>query len=184
MAHGILQRRRLAPAFAFFLGGLLCGLSALAGFGTLHAAVMPKKDRHLALPFTLKDANGKPVKLADYRGKVVLLNFWATWCGPCREEIPWFSGFEEKYHDRGFEVLAVSMDKGGWKVVKPFAAAHHMDYKILVGPLDLASAYGVSAMPTNFLIDRQGRIAIAHEGIGDDSQKGFESEIQALLDAH
>ena len=70
--------------------------------------------------FTLKDAQGNNVRLADFKGRVVLLNFWATWCGPCRVEIPWFEEFENKYQAEGFTVLGVSMDDDGWKVVRPF----------------------------------------------------------------
>ena len=82
--------------------------------------VKDNKDRKHAPEFALKDAHGKLVHLSDYRGKVVLLDFWATWCGPCGIEIPWFEEFERKYKDRGFEVLGVSMDDDGWKAINPF----------------------------------------------------------------
>ena len=80
----------------------------------------PEKDRSLAPDFTLKDANGANVRLSDYRGKVVLLDFWATWCGPCQVEIPWFIEFEQSLKGKGFEVVGVSMDEDGWQVVKPY----------------------------------------------------------------
>src|ERR1700689_2962832 len=69
--------------------------------------------------FTLKDAKGTRLSLSDYKGKVVLLNFWATWCGPCKTEIPWFIEFEKEFQGRGFTVLGVSMDENGWKVINP-----------------------------------------------------------------
>src|SRR5579885_3150755 len=83
------------------------------------APITPESKRKPAPNFTLKDANGDPVSLADYKGKVVLLNFWATWCGPCKVEIPWFVEFEQKYKDRDFAVLGVSFDDDGWKSVRP-----------------------------------------------------------------
>ena len=84
------------------------------------ASVKPEDKRHEAPDFALKDADGKTVHLTDYRGKVVLLDFWATWCPPCKLEIPWLIDIERKNKDRGFAVLGVSMDDEGWEVVKPF----------------------------------------------------------------
>src|SRR5277367_1178995 len=93
-------------------------------------AVKDTAARKVAPEFTLKDANGKVVHLADYKGKVVLLDFWATWCGPCNVEIPWFTEFERKYKDRGFEVLGVSMDDDGWKAINPFVKRRKINYRI------------------------------------------------------
>src|SRR5437763_10436558 len=89
--------------------------------------------RKKAPNFSLKDATGNTVNLADYRGKVVLVNFWATWCGPCEVEIPWFIEFEQKYKDQGFAVLGVSMDDDGWKSVKPYVAKHKINYRVVIG---------------------------------------------------
>ena len=85
-----------------------------------HRPSKKRENGQEAPDFALKDVNGKTVKLSDYRGKVVLLDFWATWCGPCKMEIPWFMEFERKYKDRGFAVLGLSMDDDGWQSVKPF----------------------------------------------------------------
>jgi len=144
------------------------------------ASVKPDKDRKTAPDFTLKDADGKVVKLSDYKGKVVLLDFWATWCGPCKIEIPWFMDIQRKVKDRGFEVLGVAMDDEGWEVVKPFAAKMGINYRLVIGNDITAQAYGgVDALPTTFLIDRTGKIAAVHVGLA--SKKDFEDGIEQLL---
>lgn len=144
------------------------------------ATVKPDKDRNPAPEFTLKDADGKTVHLADYRGKVVLLDFWATWCSPCRIEIPWFVEMERKNKHRGFAVLGVSMDDEGWEVVKPFLSELGVNYRVLIGDDATAQLYGgVDALPTTFLIDREGKIAAVHVGLA--SKKDFEDGIEQLL---
>jgi peroxiredoxin len=142
--------------------------------------VKPDKERKVAPNFTLKDADGKVVHLADYKGKVVLLDFWATWCSPCKVEIPWFMDMQRKSKDRGLEVLGVAMDDEGWEVVKPFVAKMGVNYRILAGNDATAQAYGgVDALPTTFLIDRTGKIAAVHVGLA--SKKDFEDGIEQLL---
>ena len=144
------------------------------------ASVKPDKERKPAPDFTLKDADGKVVHLSDYRGKVVLLDFWATWCGPCKIEIPWFMEMQRKNKDKGFEVLGVAMDDEGWEVVKPFVADLNVNYRIVIGNDSTAELYGgVDALPTTFLIDRGGKIAAVHVGLA--SKKDFEDGIQELL---
>ena len=144
------------------------------------ASVKPDKDRKQAPDFALKDADGKIVKLSDYKGKVVLLDFWATWCGPCKIEIPWFMDIQRKAKDRGFEVLGVAMDDEGWEIVKPFAAKMAINYRLVIGNDTTAAAYGgVDALPTTFLIDRTGKIAAVHVGLT--AKKDFEDGIEQLL---
>jgi cytochrome c biogenesis protein CcmG/thiol:disulfide interchange protein DsbE len=144
------------------------------------ASVKPEKDRKPAPDFALKDSDGKIVKLSDYKGKVVLLDFWATWCGPCKIEIPWFMDIQRKSKDRGFEVLGVAMDDEGWEVVRPFAAKMAINYRLVIGNDMTAQAYGgVDALPTTFLIDRSGKIAAVHVGLS--SKKEFEDGIEQLL---
>ena len=156
----------------------------LAGCSSTHsvnaASVKPDKERKPAPDFTLKDADGKVVHMSDYRGKVVLLDFWATWCGPCKIEIPWFMEMQRKNKDRGFEVLGIAMDDEGWEVVKPFVANLNVNYRVVIGNDATAEVYGgVDALPTTFLIDRGGKIAAVHVGLA--SKKDFEDGIEELL---
>jgi peroxiredoxin len=137
-------------------------------------------NRKAAANFSLADANGVQVSLADYKGKVVLLNFWATWCGPCKIEIPWFMEFNKTYKDRGFAVLGVSLDEDGWKSVKPYLAEKKIDYTVVVGNDAVSKSYGdVDSLPTTFIIDRDGGIAFVHMGlVGKDT---YQKEIRSLL---
>jgi peroxiredoxin len=154
-----------------------------AGFGprSVHAAVKPEHDRKTAPEFALKDSNGQTVHLADYKGKVVLLDFWATWCGPCKIEIPWFIEFEQQFKDRGFAVLGVSMDEDGWEAVKPYMEDLKINYRILLGNDQVSDIYGgVESLPTTLLIDRQGKIASVHIGLSRGKEE-FRDDIDRLL---
>jgi len=128
--------------------------------------VKAEQERKAAPDFNLKDADGKAVKLSDYKGKVVLLNFWATWCGPCKIEIPWFMDFEQTYKDKNFAVLGVSLDEDGWDSVKPYIQQKKINYRVMIGTEQVAQMYGeVDSLPTTFMIDREGRVAAVHIGL-------------------
>jgi len=168
-------RRIRSTAFA-----LLILLAAACSSYNVRAAVKPEKDRKKAPDFELKDTMGKSVKLSDYKGKVVLLNFWATWCGPCKIEIPWFVEFEQKHKDHGFSVLGVSMDEEGWEIVKPYLERSKVNYRVLLGNDTVAQMYGgVDSLPTSFMIDKEGRIAAVHVGLVSKSE--YQHDLNILL---
>jgi peroxiredoxin len=175
----ILTRRGLLLCSAGLLAAVLPGCSS--GSDRVQAAVKPDAKRKAAPDFALKDLNGNTAKLSDYRGKVVLLNFWATWCGPCKIEIPWFIEFEQTYKDRGFAVLGVAMDDEGWEAVKPYLSSRKINYRVVLGNDRVAQEYGgVDSLPTTFVIDRDGRIASTHVGLV--SRRAYEDEIKQLLE--
>jgi peroxiredoxin len=129
--------------------------------------------------FTLKDMNGASVRLADYKGKVVLLNFWATWCGPCRTEIPELVRLVDEHKAEGFEVLGVSIDDTP-EQLRTFAQEMKMNYPSLLMLEELDQAFGpMWALPTTFIIDRHGSICLKH--MGPVTKEMVEREIKGLL---
>ena len=133
----------------------------------------------LAPDFTLLQPDGQQLHLAFYRGKVVLLDFWATWCDPCRDEIPHFVELQQKYGDRGFQIIGVSMDDSP-ESVRPFYQRFHMNYPVVMGNAKIGELYGgVLGLPIAFLIDRDGRIYAKH--IGATAAATFDKEITTLL---
>ncbi len=133
----------------------------------------------LAPEFSLTDITGKPLKLSDYQGKVVVLDFWATWCGPCRMEIPGFIELQKRYAAQGFTMIGISMDDSPEPVVD-FYNQFHMNYPVAVGNDRLGELYGgMPGLPTTFVIGRDGRIYAKHSGAYDPSV--FETEIKELL---
>lgn len=143
------------------------------------ARTAPIQPRKAAPDFTLTDSKGSPIRLSDYKGRVVLLDFWATWCHGCKTEIPWYMDFENEYRNSGLTVIGVSMDEDGWKSVKPFIKEEKMNYTVVIGNDVLAKQYGLTSMPLTLLIDRNGRIADSHAGIVD--KAAWKGEIKTLL---
>jgi peroxiredoxin len=152
--------------------------------------LVPKDQRKAAPGFSLTDADGKAIDLAKYRGKVVLLDFWATWCGGCKREIPWYMEFDTRYKRQGLAVIGVSMDEDGWKAVRPFLAQKRdpetggntaMKYPVVIGNDKLAKEYNLTSMPMTLLIDREGKIALSHIGVVN--KDDFEKHIRQLLES-
>ena len=114
---------------------------------------------------TMRDLDGREVSLASLRGKVVLVNFWATWCGPCRAEIPDLVALQEKYRDQ-LQVIGISQDEVPVDLVRRFAAAHRMNYPIVMSTPEIEKLFpGVNALPTSFIVDRESRIVQKHVGM-------------------
>jgi peroxiredoxin len=163
------------------LVGLLIALSALpVAPHPADAVAKPRGSRATAPDFTLTDSNGSALKLSAFKDKVVLLDFWATWCHGCKIEIPWYVEFQNKYKERGLSAIGVSMDDDGWKSVKPFLQQNKLNYPVVIGNEGLGKQFGVESMPVTLLIDRDGKIAESHAGFVD--KNSFEQEILELLD--
>jgi thiol-disulfide isomerase/thioredoxin len=107
----------------------------------------------------LESLDGKTVHLSDFRGKAVLLNFWATWCVPCKFEMPWFEQLQKQYGPQGFQVLGIAMDDASKKDIAEFASKLGIDYPILIGKEDVGDAYGgVQFLPATFYVGRDGKV--------------------------
>lgn len=131
--------------------------------------------------FSMKDVDGNQVSLDAYKGKVVLLNFWATWCGPCKAEIPGFVRLQDKYRDKGLVIVGYSVDDTADKA-KAYAAEYKMNYPILLGEgrEDVQDAYGpIWGIPASFIISKDGKVCRKHMGIAPEAV--FEKEVAALL---
>ena len=145
------------------------------------AATPSALDTTLAPDFALPDLKGRTVHLKDFRGKVVVLDFWATWCGPCKMEIPHFVELMKRHGEKGLEIVGVAMDETGADVVKPFVEKNGLHYHVLLGDDYTANRFGgVNALPTTFVIDRGGHIARKY--IGYRSLESFEEDLAPLLE--
>jgi peroxiredoxin len=185
-----------------FWGPIVAGVLAILAIGTYKlstsnagsvsesvimapAAVEPtslamQADDTPAPDFVLTDVNGQEVKLSEYKGKVVVLNFWATWCPPCRKEIPDFNELQAQYGDKGVQFIGVALDEEGLPKVKKWMSANAVNYPVVVADAAVKKAYGeMNAIPVTMLIDRQGVIRTKYIGM---RQKAIvESMIAPLL---
>jgi thiol-disulfide isomerase/thioredoxin len=176
---------------------LLALLPALPGCKSLNGSKssannttpLDAKQQAVAPDVTFKDLDGKDVALAGLRGKVVVVNFWATWCEPCLIEIPWMIGFQQKYAAKGFTILGVAMDDGGKPDVAPFVQSKRFDvdgqqlamnYPILIGNDDLADRFGgLIGLPTSVVISRDGKVVKKFLGLVNHDT--IDKQIQDLL---
>lgn len=143
------------------------------------ATAAPQNPGSAAPQFTLKDINGKEVSLSSFKGKVIILDFWATWCGPCRSEIPDFIALQKEYGSKGLQMIGISVDKDKDILVK-FYKDNGMNYPVVLTDGAVEAKYGgIRAIPMTFIIDRTGKIAKKY--VGAISKKQFESDIKPLL---
>jgi cytochrome c biogenesis protein CcmG/thiol:disulfide interchange protein DsbE len=163
------------PGFSIHAGGFLPGASSAQG------AACDANAKPAPLDFTLPEMNGGEVNLADLKGNVVIINFWATWCGPCKIEIPWFVDFQRQYKDDGLIVLGFSVDDTA-EQMKPYAEEFEVNYPMLVGlgREDFQKAYGpLWGIPVTFFIDREGTLCRTHMGIV--TRKELQKDLDDLL---
>ena len=156
-------------------------VSSLFDYDVSAAAACDADAKPAPLDYTLRDVTGEEVDLSSHKGKVILLNFWATWCGPCKIEIPWFVEFTDQHKDDGLVVLGVSIDDTAEKI-RAFAEDYDVNYPLLVGlgREDFQESYGpIWGIPMTFFIDRDGALCRTHAGIA--SRDDFEKDITDLL---
>lgn len=144
------------------------------------AVLYPAQQEAKARDFEVTLIDGEPFKLSDQEGKVVLLNIWATWCAPCREEVPDFVELYDRYKDEGLEILGVSIDKQGESVVKPFMEEYNVNYPVVIDRGTIMDKYGPTmGIPTTYVIGREGNLE--YFAVGALTNKELEPRLQDLL---
>jgi len=173
-------KKTLVPILAVIVVLAVVGRRASRDWNPVKVPGAKQSDnRRLAPDFSLPDVSGHTLSLSSYRGKVILLDFWATWCDPCREEIPRFIELQNKYGERGLQIIGISMDDSP-QPVRDFYHEFKMNYPVALGGAKTGDLYGgVLGLPIAFVIDREGRICTKHIGATDISV--FEREITAML---
>jgi thiol-disulfide isomerase/thioredoxin len=154
---------------------------ALSMQGSQAAAPSGSAELKALPPINLQDFDGKTVPAEKFKGKIVVLDFWATWCVPCLAEIPVLNRLQEKYGDKGLKVVGVAMASGEAKEVKPFIARNKMKYTVLMGDDDQAYDFNVVAFPTTYLITRDLKVFRRYIGAGPRKTSQIEDDIQKLL---
>lgn len=156
---------------------LSVSMVALAATFAHAASVAPSP----APEWTLNDVDGNPVSFAQFKGKVVVVDFWATWCPPCRVEIPGYIELQEQYAKDDLVIIGVSLDRKGPEVVKSFMEKHGMNYVVVMGNEETVEAFGgFRGIPTTFIIDREGNIR--DKKTGSEEKKIFEARLKTYLD--
>ncbi len=160
-------------AVLLIVGAVYMSRSQNDGVATAQAQQVPAENAAMEAPgngemapnFSLTSTEGKTIKLSDFRGKVVVLDFWATWCPPCKAEIPDFIKLYSKYKGDGFQMLGVSLDQAGMSAVKPFMKEYGINYPIMLGNNQVVADYGgINAIPTTFVIDKHGKVRASFVG--------------------
>lgn len=157
----------------------LVALAIIALFATSAAAIIQKGQP--APPFKVVTTSGQQVTLANYKGHVLVLDFFATWCPPCRESIPHLLDLNKKYGKQGLQIMGFSLDEGGDKVVKTFMAEKSITYPMAVVSDDVSTEYGIRSIPTIYIINKKGVIAERYMGYNDEIGRSMEALIKKLL---
>jgi cytochrome c biogenesis protein CcmG, thiol:disulfide interchange protein DsbE len=169
------DKRKLQKTAVLIALSTLLALSPMAarmGFGLSEPRSVPDVG--------FADLKGKTIALSEFRGKVVLINFWGTWCEPCLEEIPELIRLSHHYKDRGLEVIGLAVDSGGSEDIRKFMADHGIDYVVLIGDLSVVkSQFHVLGFPTSLLIDRVGKIRKRY--FGPQTMEIFRKDVELLL---
>ncbi|HTV05962.1 MAG TPA: TlpA disulfide reductase family protein [Acidobacteriaceae bacterium] len=172
----------LAAAFPMHVlppSGTVQAASTATSTDAASNSLIPEKSRKTTPLLEIEGINGKLIDLTRFKGKVVLLDFWAVHCGGCKLEIPWYVQFDQKYHRDGLQLIGIDMYGESPSVIRPFMAASHMTYPVAVGTDAIGQRFHVQEMPFTLLIDRHGRIAYSHAGVVN--KDAFEQNIEALL---
>ena len=143
------------------------------------AAILQKGDRAPAIK--LVTTSGQPVTLTNYKGYVLVMDFFATWCIPCKESIPHMNALNRKYGKQGLQVLGISVDEGGEREVKNFIAERKISYPVAVAPEDLQTEYGLRSIPTIYVINKKGLVAEKYQGFSEQTGRAMEETIKRLL---
>jgi peroxiredoxin len=169
--------KRIRPARQFFAGLALAGLLALLPAQLL---ALPRQGQP-APAFKVVTTSGQSVSMDNYQGRVLVLDFFATWCQPCRKSIPHLVKMNQKYGKQGLQILGMSADENGERVVASFAAEQHINYPVALAGDAVTDVFGVRSVPVMIVIDKKGKIAEVFRGYSDDIADSMESLVKKLL---
>jgi cytochrome c biogenesis protein CcmG/thiol:disulfide interchange protein DsbE len=166
---------------SFVIRTFILGLCTVVLFSLPHCAQEKKPSHRLAPDFTLKTLDGQEITLSQLKGKVVLLDFWATWCAPCRESIPHLIQLYKNYRENGFELIGMSVDKGDVEIVRNFLKSMDIPYPVTIVPEDVVRSYQVTGIPATFLIDKEGKIRDRIAGFNNTIAQQLTTKVSDLI---
>jgi peroxiredoxin len=171
--------KKLIPFQKFALKTLLLAIAGLLLSTEPAAAVLQKGDKAPAIKMTT--TSGQPITLNNYKGYVLVMDFFATWCIPCKESIPHMNSLNRKYGKQGLQILGVSVDEGEDREVKSFIGERKISYPVAIADEDMQTEYGLRSIPTVYVINKKGMIAEKYQGYSDQTGKAMEETIKRLL---